>query len=195
MRKIILPIICLVLCLNVISPSLVSAEEYIGEIRMFAGNFAPRNWAYCNGQLLSIAENTALFAIIGTTYGGDGRTNFALPDLRGRVPLHAGSGPGLTNKYLGQMGGYERVTLSVAQIPSHTHQARASSETPDTNSPEDAVPATKARTNLYTSETADVNMGTTAIANTGGSQAHDNMPPFLTIHYIISLYGVYPSRP
>ena len=195
MRKFIFPIICLVLCLNVISASLASAEPFVGEIRMFAGNYAPRDWAFCNGQILPIAEYVTLYSLLGTTYGGDGVNTFGLPDLRGRVPLHAGTGPGLTPRYLGQRGGQERVTLTVSQIPAHTHQAQASSEAPDTTSPEDAVPAEKVRTNLYSSGQADVNMGTTAIANTGGNQAHDNMQPFLAIHYIICFNGIYPPRP
>ena len=195
MRKFILPIICLVLCIHLISASVASAEPFIGEIRMFAGNYAPRDWAFCNGQLLPIAQYSALYSLLGTYYGGDGRTTFGLPDLRGRVPLHAGSGPGLSTRYLGQKGGWESVTLSQTQIPAHTHQARASSEVPDTNSPEDAVPAEKVRTHLYSSGSADVNMGSTAIASTGGNQAHDNMPPFLGIHYIICLNGNYPQRP
>ena len=195
MRKIIFTIICLVLCLNVISASLASADPFIGEIRMFAGTFAPRYWAFCDGQILPIPGNEALYSLIGTTYGGDGRTSFALPDLRGRVPLHAGRGPGLTQRYPGQWGGQERVTLSQTQIPAHTHQARASSDAPDTNSPEGAIPAEKVRTNLYSSGVADVNMGTTSIASTGGSQAHENMQPFLSINYIICLSGLYPPRP
>ena len=195
MRKFIFPIICLALFFNVFSASLASAEPFIGEIRMFAGAFAPRDWAFCDGQILSIAEHTALFSLLGTTYGGDGRSTFGLPDLRGRVPMHKGAGPGLSPRYLGQVGGYERVGLSVSQMPAHTHQARASSEAPDTNSPEGAVPAEKVRTNLYSIESADVDMGASAISSTGGSQPHDNMPPFLSINYIIALQGLYPSRP
>ena len=193
MRKFILPIICLVLCMHVIGATVASADPFIGEIKMFAGNFAPRNWAFCDGQLLPISQYSALFSILGTTYGGDGRTTFGLPDLRGRVPLNPGSGPGLTPRSLGQKGGSESVALSVPQLPAHTHQARASSETPDTPSPEGAVPAEKVRTHLYTSATADVNMGSTAIASTGSGQAHDNMPPFLGIRYIICIQGIFPS--
>lgn len=194
MRKFIIPFICVVVCFNVISVSPVSAEPFIGEVRMFAGNFAPRSWAFCDGQLLSIAQNSALFSILGTTYGGDGVSTFGLPDLRGRVPVHPGTGPGLSSRYLGRTGGQERVALSQSQMPAHTHQARASSETPDTNSPEGAVPATKVRTNLYSGDSADINMGATAVSNTGGSQAHENMPPFLGINYIICLQGLYPPR-
>ena len=195
MRKFIIPVICMVLCFNAITFSSASADPFIGEIRIFAGTFAPQGWAFCDGQLLAIAQNTALFSLLGTNYGGDGRTTFGLPDLRGRVPMHAGSGPGLTPRYLGQKGGQEQVTLNESQIPAHTHQAKASSEAPDTNSPENAVSAQKVRTHLYNTGPSDVNMGTTAISSTGGSQAHDNMQPYQCLNYIICLQGLYPSRP
>ena len=169
-------------------------DAYIGEIRMFAGNFPPRGFKFCDGQLLQIQSYQALFSILGTMYGGDGRTTFALLDLRGRVPIHAGTGPGLTPRYQGSRGGYEDTTLSVSNLPSHTHQARGSSETPDSVSPEGSVPATKIRTNLYHSGYADVNMGATAISNTGGNQPHNNMPPFLAIKFIIAYEGLYPPR-
>lgn len=195
MRKFFIPVICVVLCFIAITFSSASADPFLGEIRIFAGNFAPQGWAFCDGQLLAISQNQALFSLLGTTYGGDGQTTFALPDLRGRVPMNAGSGPGLTPRSLGQTGGQEQVTLNVSQIPAHTHQARASSEAPDTNSPEDAVPAQKARTYLYNTGDSDVNMGTTAISSTGGSQAHDNMQPYLCLNYIIALQGLYPSMP
>ena len=194
MRKFIIPVICMVLCFNAITFSSASADPFIGEIRIFAGTFAPQGWAFCDGQLLAIAQNTALFSLLGTNYGGDGRTTFGLPDLRGRVPMHAGSGPGLTPRYLGQTGGQEHVTLNESQIPAHTHQARASSEAPDTNSPEDAVSAQKVRTHLYNTGLSDVNMGTTAISSTGGSQAHDNMQPYQCLNYIICLQGLFPPR-
>jgi microcystin-dependent protein len=194
MRKFFIPVICMVLCFNAITFSSASAEPFTGEIRIFAGNFAPRAWAFCDGQLLAISQNTALFSLLGTTYGGDGRTTFGLPDLRGRVPMHAGTGPGLTTRLPGQTGGQEQVTLIESQIPAHTHQAKASSEVPDTNSPEDAVSAQKVRTHLYNTGLSDVNMGTTAISSTGGSQAHDNMQPYQCLNYIICLQGLYPSR-
>lgn len=174
----------------------VVAEPFLGEIRMFAGNFAPRGWALCDGQLLPISQYSSLFSILGTTYGGDGRTTFALPDLRGRVPVHAGdsTGPGLTRRYWGNKGGTETETLTVNQIPSHSHTLFASSEGADQVSPEDGTLAAKVRTKNYNAEEPDVNMRAESIENTGGGQAHNNMPPFACVNFIISLQGTFPSR-
>jgi microcystin-dependent protein len=183
------------LCLNTIAGidnAEAQVEPFIGEIRMFGGNYAPRDWAFCNGQLLQISQYTTLFAIIGTTYGGDGRTTFALPDLRGRVPLHPGQGPGLSRRSLGQRGGTESTTLSVNQMPSHTHVAQANSGDGDSSTPEGNFWA-KSGADYHTAYNANMSPG--AIANTGGSQAHENMQPYLGIHFIIALEGIFPSRP
>jgi len=176
-----------------------ASEPFIAEIIMFGGNFAPRNWAFCDGQLLAISQNTALFSLLGTTYGGDGRTTFALPDLRGRVAMHAGSGPGLTTRRLGEKSGVESVTLNAAQMPSHSHtatvkgtNARGNSETPEGN-----TWASRSRDNDYSDiAVPDVTMkaNTVTVSTSGGSQAHENMPPYLAVNYIIALQGLYPSR-
>lgn len=173
------------------------SEPFIAEIRIFAGNFAPRGWAFCNGQLLPIAQNTALFSLIGTTYGGDGRTTTALPNLEGRAPMHPGRGPGLTSRRLGEKVGTETVTLTEAQIPSHSHTARA-----DTNNGSTNVPATTTSLagsgfdRLYQTDTTEnlVDLASEALSSTGGGQAHDNMQPYLALSFIIALVGLYPSR-
>jgi microcystin-dependent protein len=161
---------------------------FIGEIRLFAGSFAPIGWAFCNGALQSIAENTTLFALIGTTYGGDGQSTFALPDLRGRVPVH--QGPGYV---IGQAGGSETVTLASNQLPAHTHVLRASTFDGRVGLPDNAVLAAP-QVNSYGSGAASVPMATTGVSSAGGSQPHDNMAPYTTISYIIALFGIYPSQ-
>jgi len=172
------------------------SEPFIAEIRIFAGNFAPRGWAFCNGQLLPVAQNTALFSLIGTTYGGDGRTTTALPDLQGRASMHPGRGPGLTSRLLGQSGGVETVPLTEAETPGHTHSMQAngfpaSFQVPQSN-------RTLARSSGGTAYSTDKsNLG--AMANTvlepaGGNQPHNNLQPFLTMNFIIALVGLYPSR-
>jgi len=185
-------------------------DLYLGEIILFAGNFPPRSTAFCNGQLLAIAQNTALFSILGTTYGGDGRTTFALPDLRGRVAISPGTGPGLSTRKLGQRTGLETNTLNVTQLPSHTHAAagtiNAASTAATTSDPTGAVPAvanyqidrdTNAPINAYAS-TANATMlandVTVAVGNTGGQQPQNNMQPFLGVNYIICTQGLFPSR-
>ncbi|MCX4248096.1 phage tail protein [Paraliomyxa miuraensis] len=168
-------------------------EPFIGQIIMFAGNFAPRGWALCDGQLLPISQNQALFSILGTTYGGDGRTTFALPDLRGRASLHAGSGPGLTPRSLGQKSGEETVTLTVNQMPSHGHVVNAADTMANVRSPSNAVLAQEA-TGAYQNGRTDVTMNPAMIGNSGGSQPHDNMQPYLVVNYIIALEGIFPSR-
>lgn len=168
------------------------SDPFIGEIRMFAGNFAPRGFALCDGQLLPIAQNTALFSLLGTTYGGDGRTTFALPDLRGRIPMHPGQGPGLSQHRLGEKGGQESVTLSETQLPSHTHTAHATEEASNKNKPGNAL---WARKKIYDTEpTSTVAMNPGAIGSTGGGQDHENKQPYLCINFIIALQGVFPSR-
>ena len=170
------------------------SEPFVGEIRMFAGNFAPRGWAFCDGQLLSVAQNDALFSLLGTIYGGDGRTTFGLPDVRGRIPIHAGSGPGLSPRRLGSKAGAENVTLIVNQLPSHTHTMQASSDNADDSLPQGDVLATATGGDLYVSENPDLNMNSAAITGVGGSRSHTNLQPFLCIHFIIALVGIYPSR-
>jgi microcystin-dependent protein len=170
------------------------SQPFVGEIRMFAGNFAPAGWMFCDGQLLPISENETLFNLIGTTYGGDGQTTFALPDLRGRVPLHMGQGPGLSNRILAESSGTETVTLTTQQIGLHTHPALCSSGGGSPSS--DPANATWAASDvaIYSNAASTGFIGggiqTTAA---GGSQPHDNMIPFLCINYIISLFGVFPS--
>jgi microcystin-dependent protein len=164
------------------------AQPYVGEIRMFGGSFAPAGWMFCDGQLLPISENETLFQLIGTTYGGDGESTFALPDLRGRVPVHQGSG-----FVLAETGGVETVTLTVNQIPNHSHVLLASSGLATSKSPVGAVGAV-AQGDLYTTSFTGVNMAAGAITPVGGSQPHDNMQPYLCISFIISLFGIFPSQ-
>ena len=171
------------------------SEPFIAEIRIFAGNFAPRSWAFCNGQLLPIAQNTALFSLIGTTYGGDGRSTTALPNLQGRAPMHPGRGPGLTSRRLGQRGGSEMVTLSEAQMPNHTHSLTAALQLGETGTPSTNTSLAFSRgANAYHDGTPDVSMADQALPNVGGSQPHNNMQPYLTMNFIIALQGLYPSR-
>lgn len=163
---------------------------YVGEIRMFAGNFAPVGWAFCQGQILPISENDVLFTLIGTTYGGDGQNTFALPNLASRVPVHVG--PGFAQ---GQSGGTESVTLTVSQIPAHSHVPQCSNLAGTAASPANDVWAVSG-SNLYADNTngpPSVNMDPAALGSSGGSQPHDNMVPFLCINFIISLFGVFPS--
>jgi len=160
---------------------------YVGEIRMFAGNFAPAGWAFCQGQTLAISENDVLFNLIGTTYGGDGQTTFNLPNLASRLPVHMGNG-----FQIGQAAGVETVTLTTSQIPAHSHVPQCSSNAGDKASPASDVWAVSA-SNLYTDSAPNVTMDPGAIGSAGGSQPHDNMVPFLCINFIISLFGVFPS--
>jgi microcystin-dependent protein len=168
------------------------SEPFLAEIRIFAGNFAPRSWAFCNGQLLPISQNTALFSLIGTTYGGDGRTTTALPNLQGRAPMHPGRGPGLTSRRLGERGGVETITLSQAQMPNHTHQFVGSDEDADRNSP--AASRYLAEGEQIYGPASNLTAMGDALQNVGGSQAHNNLQPFLAINFIIALQGLYPSR-
>jgi len=171
-------------------------EPFVGQIIMFGGNFAPRGWALCNGQLLPVSGNDALFSILGTTYGGNGRTTFGLPDLRGRVPMHAGHGPGLTNRQLGETGGAEQVTLDADQIPSHNHLMTVTDRAGTAGQPSDLYLATndKGGQDYGTPQDGeDQHLNEAAIRNTGGSQPHNNVQPFQTVNYIIALTGLYPS--
>lgn len=172
------------------------SNPYIGEIRMFAGNFAPSGWAFCDGSLLSIANYEALYQLIGTTYGGDGVNTFALPDLRSRVPLHQGTGPGSSTYVLGQNGGGETVTLTATQLPAHVHTAQGSSDVGTTNSPGAGVWAAQPLVEQFQpTPTPGESMNPASIAaSTGGGQPHDNMLPYLGINFIISLFGVFPSQ-
>jgi microcystin-dependent protein len=163
-------------------------EPFIGEIRMVGFTFCPQGWAEADGQILAIAQNTTLFALFGTTYGGDGTTTFALPDLRGRVPIHVGNG--------GSQGGTEAVTLSESQMPSHTHTINAYSLEGDSAVPTGNLPAKSGIGDPdYSSETPDTTMDADTVSSTGGGGSHDNMPPFLTIRFCVAMTGIFPSRP
>ena len=165
------------------------AQPYVGEIRMFGGNFAPAGWMFCEGQLLPISENETLFQLIGTTYGGDGQAIFALPDLRGRIPIHQGAG--LT---LAESGGTESVTLTQNQIPAHSHALVASANAAQLSAgPNGSVLADAGATLLYAGAAPSVSMNPSAIGATGGSQPHENMAPYLCVSFIISLFGIFPS--
>lgn len=164
------------------------AEPYVGEIRMFAGNFAPVGWAFCEGQLLSISENSVLFNIIGTTYGGDGQNYFALPDLRGRIPIHRGNGFNLADS-----GGAETVALTTGQLPAHSHALQGSSNVAQQGQPHGNVPGRTAGSRGYSSANPTLDLANTAVRPIGGSQPHTNLQPYLCLNFIISLYGIYPS--
>ena len=170
------------------------STPFIGEIRLFPYNFAPRGWAFCNGQILPIAQNTALFSLLGTTYGGNGQTTFALPDLRGRVANGSGQGPGLQNYSLGQVAGEESVTLLTTQLPAHTHPFTppCNTDDPSAGSPKNNFPATVGNPIYATTTNATMGAGTTG--GSGGSQPHDNLQPYLTLNYCIALQGIFPSR-
>ena len=172
------------------------SEPFVGEIRMFGGNFAPRGFALCDGQLLAVSGNDALFSLLGTIYGGDGRTTFGLPDLRGRVPIHMGQGAGLSSRPIGQKSGNETVTITAAQLPAHTHTMGASSLAGTSASPSAAVPAAVGLNAQYSDAgaTAGNEMNAAAVDLVGGSQSHANVQPFQCVNFIIALVGVYPSR-
>lgn len=184
-------------------------EPFIGQLMLFAGNFAPRGWALCQGQILPIAQYQALFSILGTTYGGNGQTTFALPDLRGRAPLSSGQGPGLSGYALGQSGGRESVTLATANMPAHTHPvqlaltfaAPASTAPGDTDTPgPGAVPAGASGSAIYGQGARDTTLagaavgGNVNLGNTGGNQPFDSRPPYLTLNWCIALEGIFPAR-
>jgi microcystin-dependent protein len=164
------------------------AQPYLGEVRMFAGNFAPAGWVFCHGQLLPISENETLFQLIGTTYGGDGQSTFGVPDLRGRLPMHAGN-----SRVLAEQGGVESVTLTINQIPSHTHALRASSEIGNAPTAAGNVTSNSQGAIPYIEDVPGVAMSPQAIAAVGGNAAHTNVQPFLCVNFILSLFGVFPS--
>jgi microcystin-dependent protein len=170
-------------------------NPFIGEIRMFGGNFAPSGWSFCNGALVGVSQNEALFNLLGTTYGGDGQNTFGLPDLQGRVPVNQGQGGSLSNYVLGQRDGAETVTLTAQQLPSHTHTALGSATGAGVTSPSNATWGNSGVSNnsFGAAAAATGTMNPAALAMNSGGQAHDNMLPFLAISFIISLYGVFPS--
>ena len=171
------------------------SEPFLAEIKIFAGNFAPRGFAFCDGQLLPIAQNTALFSLMGTTYGGDGRTTFGIPNLKDRAPIHAGRGPGLTQRRLGYTGGADTVTLNISQIPSHTHNPRASSEKNNQANPANNTWGNGNDNPLYRQAASlNSNLHPNVIGTVGGNQRHNNMQPYLTLSFIIAIVGMFPSR-
>jgi microcystin-dependent protein len=174
------------------------ADPYIGEIRMFAGNFAPRGWALCNGQLLAISQNTALFSILGTIYGGDGKTTFALPNLQGLCQMNQGQGPGLSDRTLGEVGGSATVTLTTSEMPAHPHTLVGQQAQADSNSPTNNFVAVNRGLSPYTAPSAPglnlVSMFPLALATAGNSQPHNNMQPYLVLTFIICMQGIFPPR-
>jgi microcystin-dependent protein len=170
------------------------AQPFIGEIRMFAGNFAPAGWSFCQGQLVPISQNDTLFILVGTTYGGDGESTFALPDLQGRAPMHQGNGPDGVTYQLGEKAGVEQVTLTTQQIPNHTHAFLGSTEAAVNTAPTGGVVATSAQVDYLTVNPASVAMNPNAVTPVGGSQPHENMQPYLCVSFIISLFGLFPQQ-
>ncbi len=170
-------------------------DPFVAEIRIFPFNFAPRGWSWCDGQLLPLSQNTALFSLLGTTYGGNGKSNFALPDLQGRSPMHPGQGPGLSLHDLGETGGSETVTLLESEIPSHSHVLRASSDDGELKSPSpNRVLARSSSGFAYNSNTPNVAMAPQALTPTGGDLPPNNMQPYLTLYFCIAMQGVFPPR-
>ena len=173
------------------------SEAFVGELRLMAFNFAPRNWAQCNGQLLPISQNQALFSLLGTQYGGNGQTTFALPDLRGRAVVGMGSGPGLPSVEIGERAGVENVTLNTAQVPAHQHALNASSDLANASVPGLALPGAKSRTSLAmfaAAGSANTTLNPGAVGSAGASQPHNNLQPLTALTYCIALFGIFPSR-
>lgn len=171
------------------------ADPFVAEIRMFPFNFAPRGWAFCDGQLLPLSQNTALFSLLGTTNGGNGKSNFALPNLQGRAPMHPGQGPGLSLHDLGETGGTETVSLLESEIPSHTHAQRAAIDPGDLFAPANNALAVSVGAAMYQTSAAQlVNMSDQSLAPAGGDQPHNNMQPYLTVNFCIAMQGVFPPR-
>jgi microcystin-dependent protein len=171
------------------------SNPFIGEIRMFGGTFAPAGWAMCQGQLMAISQNDALFTLIGTTYGGDGQETFGIPDLQGRAPVHMGQGPGISQNYqIGEKAGVESVTLTTNQIPIHNHALLASTALANSADPTNQLYAQSTQILVYTQDVATKFFAPTSMQPAGGSQPHDNMQPFLAITFILSLFGVFPSQ-
>ena len=169
-------------------------NPFVGQIQIVAFNFAPTGWAECNGQILPISQNTALFSLLGTFYGGDGKSTFALPDLRGRVPIGAGQGPGLTERDLGEAGGEEQVTLTIAEMPAHTHPISGDSGIGNASTPAGNIWAAQSRLAIDSSAAVNAPMNGNSVSVAGGNLPHDNHAPYLTLNYIIALEGVYPPR-
>ena len=169
------------------------ALPYVGEIRIFAGNFAPAGWMFCQGQNLPISENETLFQLIGTTYGGDGESTFALPDLRGRIPIHHGQGPGLQDYVLAQSAGAEQITLTQQQIPAHTHPLLATTAVGTAASPQGSVLAASGSSNVYRQGPSSIALSNQTVGPIGGSQPHTNFAPYLCLNFILSLFGDFPS--
>ena len=164
------------------------AQPYVGEIRIFAGNFAPAGWMFCEGQLLPISENETLFQLIGTTYGGDGESTFQLPDLRGRIPVHQGN-----NFVLSENGGAESVTLTINQVPIHSHSLLASSNIGNVPGPENAILAVSSKATIFFSDPPSASMNPQSVTGTGRNEPHSNFQPYLCVNFIISLFGIFPS--
>lgn len=170
------------------------ADPFVAEIRIFPFNFAPTGWAFCDGQLLPLSQNTALFSLLGTTYGGNGNSNFALPDLQGRAPMHHGQSPGLSLRDLGEMGGSDTVTLLESEIPAHSHMVMAANFPADANSPVNNALSRSTNASVYGTGGNAVTMSPLAIAPAGGDQPHNNMQPYLTLNFCIAMQGVFPPR-
>jgi microcystin-dependent protein len=173
---------------------IVMADPFVAEIRIFPFNFAPKGWAWCDGQLLPLSQNTALFSLLGTTYGGDGKSNFALPDLQGRAPMHPGQGPGLSLHDLGETGGSETVTLLESEIPAHAHGLMCSIDQSGTAIPGPTRALAQASANMYFAGAPDTAMAPESLAPAGGDQPHNNLQPYLTFYFNIALQGVFPPR-
>lgn len=172
------------------------SDQFVAEIRIFPFNFPPRGWAFCNGQILPISQNTALFSLLGTTYGGDGKSTFALPDMQGSTPMQPGQGQGLSERFLGEMSGVESVTLIQTEMPFHNHFARASGFDGETSTPQNTVLATSQGPNIYNTSSAPVvQMAFNSLSLAGGSLPHNNMQPYLTLNFCIALQGIFPQRP
>jgi microcystin-dependent protein len=169
------------------------SDPFVAEIRMFAGNFAPTGWAFCDGALIPISQNTALFSLLGTFYGGDGKSTFALPDLRGAAPMHHGQGAGLSERFVGEAGGSATVTLLQSEMPAHTHSVVASSEDANTGNPIGGFPAAAEATGMYRAD-GEAQLAAGALTMAGGSQPHNNRQPYLAVTFIIALQGVFPQR-
>ena len=170
------------------------ADPFVAEIRIFPFNFAPKGWAWCDGQLLPLSQNTALFSLLGTTYGGNGKSNFALPDLQGRAPMHPGQGPGLSLHDLGETGGSETVTLLESEIPSHSHTWSVSTQDGTEPAPQDQKFAKGIGVGMYATPGALTQLSPNTVAPQGGDQPHNNLQPYLTFYFCIALQGVFPPR-
>jgi len=196
MRRLLPALAALGLAIGVAPRAEAQLEPFVGQLMLAGMNFCPEGWFPADGRLLPISTHTALFSLIGTYYGGDGESNFALPDLRGRHPMGQGQGPGLSNRTIGEQGGVESVTLFSSQMPPHTHGLAASTLSANTPNPAAALPARKLRTPLYRGGSPpDTTMDASAITHAGGGQPHENMPPFLVMTWCIADEGIYPSRP